>query len=372
MRTAVSEMFGLDSPIFAFSHCRDVVAAATRAGGMGVLGASTITPENLEAELAWIDSHSDGKPYGVDLLIPSGFYEISEAQKGDPDSLLPKGHLDWVNALLKRHNVPELPPGEGSAIRRRYLNSLATTPDQATARLETIYRHPRAKFIVSALGVPPAAMIERAHSLDLKVGSLIGRPEHAPRQVAAGVDVLIAQGHEAGGHTGDIASMVLVPEVVDLVDPVPVLAAGGVGRGRQLAAALALGAQGVWCGTIWLGTSESETSPELKRKMFASSSSDTDRSRSNSGKPARRLKSAWISAWNSLDAPPALPMPLHSLLVCEALERIARFKSEDLLTYPAGQIVGHMRSETSVKGIFYDMLTEFSDTMDRLNEVVAG
>jgi len=156
--------------------------------------------------------------------------------------------------------------------------------------------------------------------------------------------------------------------VVDLVAPIPVLAAGGIGRGRQMAAGLALGAQGVWCGTVWLGTVESEVTPELKQKLFAATSSDTMRSKCSTGKPARRLISEWVKAWESPEAPKPLPMPLQSILTNEALERITRFKPDALLTYPAGQVAGQLHGDTTVKQVIYDMLTEFSDTLDSLNK----
>lgn len=371
MRTPVMDMFGLDAPIFAFSHCRDVVAEVSRAGGMGTLGTSHVTTEQLEIELSWIDQHAQGKPYGVDVLFPSAPpQEFENLTPETAQQYLPKEHRDFVEALLQQHNVPEFSREESEEVFRHYMSNMTKTHREAERRLEVIYRHPQARMIVSGLGTPPAHVIERSHRLGLKVCGLIGHPRHAKRQADAGVDVIVAQGWEAAGHTGEISTMVLVPEVVDLVAPVPVLAAGGIGRGRQLAAGLALGAQGVWCGTVWLGTVESEVPPELKRKLFAASSSDTVRSRCNTGKPTRRIVSAWSMAWESPAAPKTLPMPLQSMLINEAMERINKYKVDALLTYPAGQIVGDLREETTVRQVVYDMLAEFSDTLDRLNGAV--
>ena len=363
------DMFRLEAPIFAFSHCRDVVAAVSRSGGMGVLGTSHVTTEQLEIELSWIDAHADGKPYGVDVQFPNK--QPKEYENLTPETLakyLPKAHRDFVNALLKKYNVPEFSKEESDAILRHYMSNLTRTFREAERRLEVIYRHTRAKMIASALGIPPPDVVEKAHGLGLKVCSLIGHPKHAKKQVDAGVDIIVAQGWEAAGHTGEISTMVLVPEVVDLVAPIPVLAAGGIGRGRQMAAGLALGAQGVWCGTVWLGTVESEVTPELKQKLFAATSSDTMRSKCSTGKPARRLISEWVKAWESPEAPKPLPMPLQSILTNEALERITRFKPDALLTYPAGQVAGQLHGDTTVKQVIYDMLTEFSDTLDSLNK----
>ena len=142
-------------------------------------------------------------------------------------------------------------------------------------------------LVVNALGPPPQFMIEQVKAAGRKVGALAGKAQHAERHVNAGVDLIIAQGYEAGGHTGEIGSMVLIPEIVDAVGDTPVLGAGGVGRGRQMAAAMALGAQGVWCGSVWLTTEEAETHPVVKEKFLAATSSDTIRSRSRTGKPAR-------------------------------------------------------------------------------------
>jgi len=371
MHTAVMEMFGLEAPIFAFSHCRDVVAAVSRSGGMGTLGTSHFTAAQLELELKWLDENTNGKPYGVDVLFPAK--QPKEYENITPDTVinyLPEEHRDFVAALLQKHNVAEFTHEESEAIFRDYMSNLTRTHREAEKRLEVVYRHPLARMIVSALGAPPQHVIERAHAQSLKVAGLIGHPKHAKTQVDAGVDIVVAQGWEAAGHTGEISTLVLVPEVVDLVAPVPVLAAGGIGNGRQMVAALALGAQGVWTGTVWLGTVESEVIPELKKKLFAATSSDTLRSRCGTGKPARRLRSAWVEAWEAKDAPEALRMPLQSMLVNEALERIVRFRSDALLSYPAGQVVGQLREETTVKQVVYDMLIEFSDTLERLNHTV--
>jgi NAD(P)H-dependent flavin oxidoreductase YrpB (nitropropane dioxygenase family) len=369
MQTPVMDFFGLEHPIFAFSHCRDVVAAVSRSGGMGTLGTSHFTADQLELELNWIDAHSGGKPYGVDVLFPSK--QPKEYENLTPEILnqyLPQAHRDFVAGLLKKYNVPQLTEEQSDELLRDYMENLTRTHREAERRLEVVYRHPQARMIVSALGPPPPNVMEKAHGKGLKVAGLIGHPKHVKAQVNARVDIIIAQGWEAAGHTGEISTFVLVPEVVDLAAPVPVLAAGGVGNGRQMAAALALGAQGVWCGTVWLGTSESEVIPELKKKLFAATSSDTLRSRCGTGKPARRLASAWVKAWEAPDAPKALPMPLQSMLVNEALERITRFRSPELLSYPVGQIVGQLREETTVKQVIYGMLEEYANVVDRLHE----
>lgn len=368
MRTPVMDMFGMDTPIFGFSHCRDVVAAISRNGGMGTLGTSHFTAEQLELELSWIDKHADGRFYGVDVLFPYGTKkEYENLTPGDLDKLLPQANREWVASFLASHGVPQFSEEQRQEILNEYMSDLARTHKEAEKRLEVVYRHPQAKLIVSALGPPPDHVIKRTHDSGRKIAGLVGHPKHAKRQADAGIDIIVAQGWEAAGHTGEISTMVLVPQVVDLVGKVPVLAAGGIADGRGMAAGLALGAQGVWCGTVWLATSESEVLPEIRKKLFAASSSDTMRSRYGTGKPARRLVSPWVQAWDQPDAPKPLPMPLQSMLTNEADERIKRFRVEPLMTYAAGQCVGMLHEETTVKQVMQNMLTGFVDTMERLS-----
>lgn len=370
MRTAVCEMFGLEAPIFAFSHCRDVVVEASKAGGMGVFGALGNTPEQLEIELAWIDSKIGGRPYGVDLVMPNRYERVAGVA---PDEILrrfPKDTLRWIDELLAKHGVPKLPEAESQAVHREMLRQLSLTPEQSEKLLEVALRHP-ARIIVNALGTPPRHVVEQVHAAGRKVGSLIGALEHAKAQVEAGVDLLVSQGYEAGGHTGKISTMVLTPQVVDLVAPLPVLAAGGIASGRQMAAAMALGAQGIWCGSIWLGTKEAETNPLVKQRIFASRSEDAIITKSVTGKTARFVRSAWTDAWEQKDAPPALQMPLQSVMVSEALTRITKAGSYELSSYPAGQVIGQMHGETSVRQVFTELLTEYAATLERLESISA-
>src|SRR6201995_3377661 len=318
MRTRVAEMLGVEFPICAFSHCRDVVAAVSNAGGFGVPGAGAHSPERLHTELTWIEEHTNGKPYGVDLLLPHKYVGV---ESGGIDTrqareLLPEEHPAFVDDLLSRYGIAvptdeeRLPPGE-----------LNISPKGYEPLLDVAFAH-RIRLVASALGPPPADLVQRAHDNDVVVASLAGTTQHARRHAAAGVDLIVAQGTEAGGHTGEVATMVLVPEVVDAVTPTPVIAAGGIARGRQVAAALALGAEGVWCGSVWLTTEEAETLPVVKDKFLAASSSDTLRSRSMTGKPARMLRTAWTEEWDNPDSPSPLGMPLQTALINDTLVRI--------------------------------------------------
>lgn len=368
MRTAVTEMFGIDLPIFAFSHCRDVVVEASRAGGMGILGAAFLTPHELEVSLKWIDDHVEGKPYGVDVVFPGTFAELPS--EPDPDQILPPEYREFVSRLVDQANIPPLPADDAAAFVKEYAHKMNMTPSESEKALEISLRHP-VQFVVGALGVPPKHVIDAVHARGIKVGALVGSVRHAIKQRDAGTDVLIAQGNEAGGHVGPVSSLVLWPQIVDAVAPMPVLAAGGIGRGRQFAAAMTLGAAGIWCGSIWLGARESELSPDMKEQLFRASSEDAVVSRALTGKPCRILKSAYTNAWDGAGAPKPLTFPLQSILAGEPLRRAERARRLDYWTYAIGQIVGDMKSETTVRQIFADLLTEYVETIEHVGALTA-
>ena len=365
-------MLGVEFPICAFSHCRDVVAAVTNAGGFGILGAVAHSPERLQNELTWIEEQTGGKPYGVDLLLPPKYVG---AEQGGIDAkqvraLLPEEHRTFVEDLLARYGAaapidkPRAPSG-----------GLNISPKGYEPLLDVAFAHD-IRLVASALGPPPADLVERAHDQDVLVAALAGTTQHARRHAAAGVDLIVAQGTEAGGHTGEVATMVLVPEGVDAVSPTPVLAAGGIARGRQVAAALALGAEGVWCGSVWLTTEEAETPPVVREKFLAATSSDTVRSRSMTGKPARMIRTAWTDEWERPDSPEPLGMPLQTALVAEPQMRINRAaahpgaKARELATYFVGQVVGSLDRVRPARSVVLDMVEEFIDTIGQLESLV--
>ena len=366
MKNRMCEMFGIDVPIFAFSHCRDVVVEVSKAGGLGVLGMARMSPERLRRELAWIDAHIDGKPYGIDVLMPTTYQDAGDL-KFDPDRLFPREHLDFVRGLLDDAGIPPLAAEDADTIVRELLSELSFTPAESARMLDIAMEHP-IKLIVNALGSPPKALVEAAHAKGIKVAALAGRPKHALRHKENGCDFVIAVGTEAGGHTGSVTSMVLWPRIVDAVAPLPVLGGGGVGRGRQVAAALALGCEGVWCGSIWLKTIQSEVIPEIKARLFAADSDDAVLTRSVTGKPCRTLRCAFTDAYDKPGAPAPLPAPLQNILWwSEGRVRVERVRAPEFLTYPVGQIVGDMTEQASVKDVVYEMMNELVEAQQRLN-----
>ena len=366
MKNRLCEMFGIEAPIFAFSHCRDVVVEVSKAGGFGVLGMARARADRVEEDLRWIDAHIGGRPYGVDILMPQKYEDVAQV---DIDALPPE-HVEFVQQLLDDAGIPRLPPQQADRAARELLEGLHMTPRESMRMLEICLQHP-IKLIVNALGSPPRELVERAHAQGIKVGALAGKVRHAQRHREVGCDLVVAVGTEAAGHTGDISSMVLWPRIADAVAPLPVLGGGGVGRGRQLAAALALGCEGVWCGSIWLKTVQSEVPPEIRKKLLRAGESDAVLTRTVTGKQCRTLRNAFTAAYDRPDAPEPLPAPLQNMLWwAHGRTRVERVNAEDFLTYPVGQLVGDMNEESSVRQVVQDMLVELAETKERLDAML--
>ena len=366
MRTAICDQLGITYPIFGFTPSEHVAAAITRAGGMGVLGCVRFNDaDELDAALDFMDANTDGKPYGVDVVMPAKI--PNEGTATDLEAMIPQGHKDFVAETLRKLGVPPLPE-DGDPAREGVLGWLHSV---ARSHVDVALRHP-IKLIANALGSPPKDVIDRMHAAGVPVAALAGKAQHALHHVEQGVDIIVAQGTEAGGHTGEISTIVLTPEIVDAVgDRAHVLAAGGIGSGRQIAAALALGAGGVWMGSYWLTTSEYELAGPagaIKQALVAASSDQTVRSRVYSGKPARLLKTRWTDAWEAEGAPSPLPMPLQNLLVNEAHQRIMRSGDPEVVSMPVGQIVGRMNAVRPVAELIAELVAEYDDTLTRLDK----
>lgn len=379
MNSKLCKELGIEFPLFAFSHCRDVVAAVTKAGGFGVFGATNLSGPELEIELNWIDSQVNGMPYGVDLIVPNNFVGKGE-NLTDEDMLgkIPQSHKDFAQNILQTNGI-EVDPNELDEDRKNHLRfGKNMTPEGAQDSLKVAFNHP-IKMIVNALGMPPKQMVDMARDAGVKVGALVGAKKHAINQINAGVDVLIVAGGEAGGHCGEVSSMVLIPEVYNAIKDikdVPILAAGGIASGSQMAAAMAMGASGAWCGSVWLTTTEAETNPIVKEKMLSASSADTVRSKSRTGKHSRQLRSPWTDAWENSDQVQPLPSPVQPLVAEPALRKLDKLslagnkQAADLATYWVGQAVGLMNETKSAGEVVQDFKADFIDAYERLTGAV--
>lgn len=375
MKSPICDMLGIDFPLVAFTHCRDVVVEVSKAGGFGVLGAAGYGPETLEIELNWIDEHIGGKPYGVDLIAPTSMATTDETTADETLDMVPDEHRDFARGILAQHNV------DTSDLYRNQVGSGGgfLTENRATNIIDVAFSHP-IKLIANALGVPPRYMLDMAKARGVAAAALVGAREHAIKQVEAGVDVLVVAGTEAGGHCGEVSTMVLVPEVLHAIEEhgrsTPVLAAGGIVTGRQMAACMAMGAAGAWTGSMWLTTAEAETSPVIKEKYVQANSRQTVRSQARTGKYSRQLRSPWTDAWESEEAPTPLPMPLQSLVSEPALGKVTKLAegghegARMLATSFVGQGVGLMNSIQTTRQVVYEFMEDFLKASERLTTAV--
>ncbi|MFD4183387.1 nitronate monooxygenase [Rhodococcus sp. NPDC058514] len=372
MHTPLCDELGIEFPIFAFTHCRDVVVAVSKAGGFGVLGAVGFTPEELEIELNWIDAHIGDHPYGVDIVIPNKYEGMDSNLSADElttmlQNMVPKETLEFGRKILTDHGVPL--PDDGS---ENALQLLGWTEATATPQVEVALQHPKVTLIANALGTPPADMIDHIHQAGRKVAALCGSPYQARKHADAGVDIIIAQGGEGGGHCGEVGSIVLWPQVVKEVAPVPVLAAGGIGSGQQIAAALAMGAQGAWSGSQWLMVEEAENTTVQQQAYIDASSRDTVRSRSFTGKPCRMLRNDWTEAWEKEGNPEPLGMPLQYMVSGMAVAATHKYPDEtvDVAFNPVGQVVGQFAKVEKTSAVIERWVQEYLEatgTLEQLN-----
>ena len=369
MNSLICDLLDIEFPLIAFSHCRDVVVEVSKAGGFGVLGAARYNASTLEAELSWIDEHIDGKPYGVDLIAPTSMAVAEEnGATEDLKNRVPQEYFDFASGILERHDIDA-----SDVYANQYESDSFLSKNKATSIIDVAFDHP-IKLIANALGVPPAYMIDMGKEKGVATAALIGTREHAIKQVEAGVNIVVASGTEAGGHCGDVSTLVLIPEVSSVLKDsgVPVVAAGGIVTGRQMAACMAMGAAGVWTGSVWLTCAESDTPPVLKEKMLRASSRETVRSRSRTGKHSRQLRSPWTDAWESNTAPEPLSMPLQSQVTENPLAKVTKLAeighegARQLSTSWVGQGVGLMSSTQSAKAIVYDFMQDYLVASERL------
>jgi len=352
LHTAICDRLGIRYPIFGFSHSVEVTAAITNAGGFGVYGATRDMPDAISARLAEIRSRVGDRPFGADLLLPTGM-----ADKNDwaaAEARIPEGHKAFVRHLKEKYKVPD-PTGKS------FFSSVVRSNELFEAQADAVLASD-VNLFASAIGTP-RHMIERAKEAGKITLSLVGAPKHVKYAKAAEVDVIVAQGYDAGGHTGPIGTMSLVPQIVDLAGEIPVLAAGGIADGRQVAASLALGAQGVWLGTVWLTTEEHRVNRRILEKLWKAGSADTVLTRSHSGKTCRVLRTAWSEEWDAEGAPKPLEMPYQHVLIGDLLTGVMEHEIEPLMYEAAGQGVAWCNEMTTVGQVVERLVAEAREAL---------
>lgn len=374
MRTSFCNDVGIEAPIFAFTHCRDVVVAVSKAGGLGVLGAGFMDVDQLREELDWIDAHIGDRPYGVDVVIPQNYVGRDEEGLTEQEledklwAMVPNEHLALAEKLLKEHGVPPWPETGRPKI-------FGWTRQTVMPCLEEALTRPKCRLIANALGTPPADIIRQVKDSSRLIGALCGKRKQAIQHRDAGLDFVVAQGTEGGGHTGEIDSMVLWPDIIDSVSPLPVLAAGGIGNGRQMLAAMAMGAAGVWTGSLWLTVEEAHAQPAQKESFLKAGVDDTVRTKAWTGKPARVLRNHWTDSWDDPDTLEPLPMPLHGLVTADAMRRTETYagagNTQDVAMNICGQVIGQINQVESCKSVVYRLIDEYLAALEQVTSLSA-
>jgi len=355
------ERLRIARPIFGFSHSLEVAAAISRAGGYGVFGVARELPERIPALIAQLRAAVGDAPFGVDLMLPAGMPETSD--RAAVQAAIPPAHRAFIERLRARYAVP---PATHDTFFTATVRSRELFARQVDAVLAS-----DVDGVATAVGLPPE-VVARVRASGKTTIALVGSPRHARAALAAGAQLLVAQGCDAGGHTGPIGTFSLVPQVVELAGDVPVLAAGGIATGAQVAAALALGAQGAWLGTVWLGAVENRTHPLLLAKLRAAGSDDTTITRAHSGKPCRVVRSAWSDEWAAPDAPEPLPMPYQQALTGELLAAVEEHGIEPLIYEAAGQSVAWLTREEPVADIMSRLAAQTDAALTRLARLAAA
>lgn len=359
IRTPICDTLGIEHPVFGFSHEPDVVVALAEAGGFPVLGLAREIPEHIPGIIEAVERRLGGRPYGIDLMLPAKVPE--HADLASQRARLPQEHRDFVAGLSERF---DLKPPQRESFFTSQVRSEALFDQQIAAVLDS-----GARAVATAIGVR-SDFLAQARQRGKLAFSLVGSPRHARKALAAGAEVLVAQGHDAGGHTGPIGTLSLLPQIVALAGDVPVLAAGGIATGAQVLGCLAMGAQGAWLGTLWLGARENHTPPNLLRRLIASGSEDTVISLAHSGKPCRVVRSDWIDAWDTADAPAPLGMPMQQVLVGEAFASILEHDDERLAYDATGQSVFGITGPTTIARQMAKLVAEMDEAWQRLQGVV--
>ncbi|OUM03909.1 NAD(P)H-dependent flavin oxidoreductase [Variovorax sp. JS1663] len=360
LTNALCRRLGIRLPVFGLAHRVEVAAAISRAGGLGVYAAARDGPHELEDKLRLLRRLCPDHPVGVDLLLPTGLpgHNTREAVA----AAVPQGHRDFVRTLFDRHQVP---PATHGNFFSQYVRSQSLFEEQMDAVTAS-----DVDVFAAGVGTPPQ-VLARARAAGQQTIALVGSVRHAGKAIAAGAEILVAQGYDAGGHTGPIGTFTLVPQIVAAAQGRPVIAAGGIGTGAQVAAAFALGAQGAWLGTLWLGTREHELPAALAAKLIAAGSEDTVITRAHSGKPCRVLRSAFSDAWEAPGAPQPLAMPYQQALTGELLAAVEEHEIAPLMYEAAGQSVDWLRRIEPVADVMERLVRETRDALRSMTPYMA-
>jgi nitronate monooxygenase len=379
LRTKLCDILGIEYPVVLAGMGgvarHQLVAAVSQAGGLGIIGAATMGPDELREEIRGVRDLTD-KPFGVDILLPTmgsipqtqGTAMGGPADADEPKipknwrDMLPREQRDFAEGLRKQFELPDVVPESpmGEAPRGR---AAVFGPGFTRAQIDTILEE-KVPVFASGLG-NPAPYVDEFHAAGVKVIALVGNVKNARRVAEGGTDVVVAQGAEAGGHTGRVGTMALVPQVVDAVAPTPVLAAGGIGDGRGLAASLCLGALGAWVGTTFLVSKEAAWDDVLKQRILDASEEDTRVTRIYSGKPMRNITNPLIEAWEESGVP-TLPFPYQGAVIQEVTFAAQRAGRKELGMNPAGQISGMLHEQRPAKDILEEMVAQAAEIIQRL------
>jgi len=373
MYTELCKKLDIEVPIFAFTHCRDVVVEVSKSGGIGVFGAAFVNSlEQLKEELDWIDARIGDHIYGFDIVIPCAAVGqgsgMSAAEQEDKLwEMIPQEHTDFTNKILDESDVPKWNDDSRPPMG-------AWTLEQVMPMLEEALKRPQCKVIVNALGTPPAHVTKMVQDSGRLIGALTGTKKHALAHKEAGLDFIVANGGEGGGHCGEVGSIVCWPELIDAVAPMPVLAAGGIGNGRQMLAAMGMGAAGVWSGSLWLTVEEAHAEMSQKEAYLKAESTDVTRTKTYTGKGCRVLRNEWTEAWEDPKNPDALPFPLQLLLTSDLRRRTEMYASagdsQKIAGNACGQVIGQINDIESCRGVITRIITEYIDALEALNSLM--
>lgn len=348
LRTKLCELLEVELPIVCFTHCREVAVAATHAGAFAVLGEALRTMEEIERDIRFVREGVGGRAFGIDLVLPQ-----SSPRSGTPDELyaeIPAEQRAYADSIKQRYHVPD--PTHDVVLRQwGGLNAKI-----ARAQIEVLLDE-QVPVIATGLGAPDF-LFDEARARGIKLIGLIGARRQAVRQIERGADLIVAQGFDAAGHTGGVGTFSIVPSVVEAAGEVPVIAAGGVTSGRHLAASLCLGAAGVWCGTAWLASEESDVDPLIKQRILGADGDETSRTACISGKTMRVLKCPWTEEWEREEAPKVLRSPYQMLLTSHYLQGANDARRPDLMTEAVGQGVAFVKRSQPVAEIVAEMASE--------------